>query len=361
MDGVRELRFTLVSVMFLLVMNQAYGQQSIYSDFDSVVSSESVPINDMLTGWDGSYQRGEVVYADVRWSFGFKTDLVIADEALGQLSIQREYRRYYYLAYDKETSDYYRALELGNELTSNKKLDLTFKQFDAPGLSLGYESENFQLESFNWQFGFDLAMYQPGHFQFGSVKGIAEAGETEAASGIIDYRYDDDKLLDHQADVDKGLGFSFSADFLIALGQWQAEVELKDLWNRFQWDDGAFTQGCINVGGGAGAQCDAEGAASGISGQGIITERIPFTATTRIEHRLMDISLNGLLHDRYYRLGLEKGVQTSLGRLGFFLYYPRLAGLSWQTSFFNIELGADTLKLSQARNFQLNMGVNWHW
>jgi hypothetical protein len=44
--------------------------------------------------------------------------------------------------------------------------------------------------------------------------------------------------------------------------------------------------------------------------------------------------------------------------LGFFLYYPRLAGLSWQTSIFNIQFGADTLKLSQARNVQLNMGVD---
>ncbi|MFT4766175.1 MAG: hypothetical protein ACI9OH_003298 [Oleispira sp.] len=74
-----------------------------------------------------------------------------------------------------------------------------------------------------------------------------------------------------------------------------------------------------------------------------------------------DISFNGLVHDRYYRLGLEKGVQTSLGRLGFFLYYPRLVGLSWQASHFNIELGADTFKLSQARNVQLNMGINWRW
>jgi len=342
-------------------MNNVNAQQGIYSNFDSIVSSESVPINDMLTGWENSYQRGEIVFADVNWSFGFQSDLVITDKSLGQLNVQREYRRYYYLNYDKETSDYFRALEVGDKLESNKKLDLTFKQFEAPGLSLGYESNKFQLDSFNWQFGLGLALYQPGHFQFGTVKGIAEAGEASAASGIINYRYDDDKLLDHQAEVDKGLGLSLSIMFALETEQWQARVSIKDMLNRFQWRDGAFTKGCINVGGGSNAQCSADGAASGISAQGEVVETIPYTLSAELAHVKSGLIAYGMAHDEYYRLGIEKGLQTSLGRFAFFLYYPRLAGLSWQTSIFNIQLGADTLKFTQARNLQLNMGVNWRW
>jgi hypothetical protein len=204
----------MLSLLFL-ISHQVYGQQAIYSQFDSVINSESVPINDMLTGWDGDYQRGELVYADVSWSFGFNSDLIIAGESLGQLNIQREYRHYYYLNYDKETSDYYRALELGNTLASNKKLDLILKQFDAPGISLGYQTKMLQCEAFNWQAGFDLALYQPGNFQFASIKGAAEAGDASAASGLINYRYNDDKLLDHQADVSKGLGLSLSTNLIL--------------------------------------------------------------------------------------------------------------------------------------------------
>jgi hypothetical protein len=337
------------------------AQQGVYSRFDSVVSSESVPINDMLTGWDGSYQRGELVFADVNWSFGFEADLNIADEHWGGLRLQREYRHYYYLTFDKETSDYYRALELGEKLRVDKKLDLTLKQFDAPGISLGYQTEKIQFSTFSWQAGFDLALYQPGNFQFAAIKGIAEAGDASAASGIIDYRYNDDKLLDHQANVSKGLGLSLSTQFLLEMGHWQAELQLKDVANRFQWQDAAYTQGCINIGGGIKAQCNAEGAASGISGQRVVTESIPLTLTSQIRYTPSDLTLHGLSHDRYYRLGLEQGVQTSLGRLAFFLYYPRLVGLSWQTSIFNIDLGADTLKFSQARNIQLNMGIDWRW
>ena len=372
-------RLGYVLALLCLVSVQANAQQGVYSSFDSVVSSEAVPINDMLTGWDGSYQRGELVYADVSWSFGIFSDLFIADEFLGRVSIQREYRHYYYLNFDKETADYYRAVELGDSLSRDKKLDLTFKQFDAPGISLGYDSKPFHLESVDWQFGIDFAVYQPGHFQFGSVKGVAEAGDTESASGVIDYRFDEDKLLDTNGDLlndysnlKKGLGLSLSANITAEFNGLQVYLGLKDVVNQFTWQEGLHTTGCVNLSGEAGGACvvecpstsgneNCQSAAGGQSNQARIVETIPTTLNTRISHISSDISFNGLVHDRYYRLGLEKGVQTSLGRLGFFLYYPRLVGLSWQASHFNIELGADTFKLSQARNVQLNMGINWRW
>lgn len=337
------------------------AQQSIYSQFDATVSSEPVPIKDMLSGWDGSYRSGEVVFADVSWAVGFKTDLKFADQHWGALALQREYRHYYYLNFDKETSDYYRTLELKQKLEGNKKLDLVIKQFEAPGISVAYQTPDFRFNDLRWQVGFKLALYQPGHFQFAKIKGIAEAGDATTASAIIDYSFDDDKILDFQADVDKGLGLSLSSELRLELEHWQLELELKDMVNQFQWDDGAITRGCINVGGGSKAQCVADGAGSGISKQEQVTESIPYTLNTRIQYSPADISLNAMTHDAYYRVGLEKGLQTSLGRFAFFLYYPRLVGLSWQASLFNIQLGADTLKFSQARNIQLNMGVNWHW
>jgi len=352
------------SVLFLFLaglMNSSLAQQSVYSQIDVLAHSEPVPIKDMLSGWNGSYQRGEVVYADTHWAFGYRQSLNVDGTDVGHFQLQREHRYYYYLKFSKDTADYYRALELGNDLTSDKTLDLTIKQFEAPGISLGYSSPSFNFSGLDMEAGAKFAIYQPGHFQFARIEGIAGAGDVTAASADISYRYDDDKLLDHQAEVDKGLGMSLSVRLLLRYGQWQGKLGLKDVVNRFQWHNGAFTQGCINIGGGSQAQCETEGAASGISGQGEITETIPYTLTTQLTHAGLDLSLHGMRHDAYYRLGLEKGTQTSLGRFAFFLYYPRLIGASWQTKYFDLQLGADTLKFSQARNIQLNMGVNWHW
>jgi len=353
-------------IFLSVVANASFAQQSVYSRIDIVASSEPVPIVDMVSGWDGSYQSGEVVFADAAWLMGFGYDLSLDHQTIGRVQLEREYRRYYYLNFDKDTSDYYRALELGNDLQSDKKLNLVIKQFEAPGISLAFNSTRFDLvgigmEGVGITSGLKLTLYQPGHFQFASIKGIAEKGDVSAASALINYRYDDDKLLDHQAVVDKGLGFSMSANVALTFEQWQGSLILKDMVNRFEWKNGAYTQGCINIGGGSKVQCETEGAASGISGQGKIKETIPYTLTTQLTHSGLDLSLHGVRHDAYYRLGFEKGTQTSLGRLAFFLYYPRLIGASWQTKYFDLQLGADTLKFSQARNIQLNMGVNWHW
>lgn len=339
----------------------AQAEQSIYVQLDAIATSETVSINDMTTGWDGNYRSGELAFADASFIVGFSSDLKIAEQNLGRIRLEREQRAYYYMAFDKETADFYRALEIGNDLTSDKKLDLKVKQFDAIGLSVGFSSPKFEVEDIIFQVGFDLALYQVGHFQFGSIQGIAEFGDTEAASAVIDYRYDEDKILDHQADVDKGRGVSFSTDLLVTYHQWQAAFQLKDAINRFQWDNGAYTRGCVNIGGGDQVSCQSEGGSTGTSGQEIIVENIPVTANARFTHLGADISVYAMQHDNYYRLGLEKGQQTSLGRFALFLYHPRLIGASWQTDYFNFQFGADTLKLSKARNIQLNMGVNWHW
>ncbi len=353
--------FVLFAVFFVVFVKTAQAQQSIYSRFDLVASSESVPLNDMVSGWDSSYQRGEIVFADAVWSTGYSVDINAADYSLGQVRIQREQRHYYYLSFDKETADFYRALELGQDLSSDKELDLSVKQFEAKGVSVGFTSSEFQVQDVDIRAGFNLSLYQLGHFQFANIKGIAEAGDATAASAVINYRYDEDKILDHQADVDNGLGISFSAHLLMKSKRWQSEVQLKDLVNRLQWDNGAYTQGCINIGGGNQVRCQTDGAASGVSGQGRLSESIPYTLNGRISHLELDASLAAMKHDAYYRLGIEKGLQTSLGRFALFLYYPRLIGASWQTKYVNFQLGADTLKFSQARNIQLNMGINWHW
>lgn len=342
-------------------MTHAVAGQSVFSQVDIVASSETVPINDMMTGWGSDYQRGELAFMDATWSTGISFDNDENAKYIGQFHIQREQRTYYYLNFDKETADFYRSLEQNKSLTSDKTLDLTVQQFDALGLAFGLTTQEFHELGIDFKVGAHVSLYQLGHFQFGSVNGIAEAGDTSVASAIIDYQYDNDKILDHQADVDNGLGVSFSTDIVLTNQQWQVELQLKDLVNSFQWENAAYTKGCVNVGGGSQAQCQTQGSASGVSGHKKLTKTIPITTNARVTHLDTGISVYGMHHDAYNRLGIEKAEQTSLGRLALFLYYPRLLGASWKTDLFNIQLGSDTLKLSKARNVQLNMGINWHW
>lgn len=352
---------TLVVFLFLLPWGSSQGasntsldsrKSSVYSRFDLVASSEPVPIADMVSGWGGDYRRGELAYADASFVTGF---------SFSDWYIQREQRQYYYLKFDKQTADYYRALELGQDLDSDKKLSLKIKQFEALGLSIAGKLPTLHFNDLELALSAKLALYQMGHFQFAQLDGIAEAGDVTAASAVISYRYDDDKLLDHEVDVNKGIGFSLSTQLMIEQEVWSVSMGIRDVANQFQWQDGAFTSGCINIGGGDSARCETDGAGSGVSGQGRVKESIPYTLNTSLTHKAYDLSLKGMQHDDYYRLGLNKGFNTSLGRFGFFLYYPRLIGASWQTEYFDVQLGADSFQLSNARNIQFNLGINWHW
>ena len=376
--GKSLLRFSVLFLLLTATFWSAQAEQSVYAQVDAIATSETVSINDMASGWDGNYRSGELAFADASFVLGFSSDINTIERSLGTIRLERELRAYYYMSFDKETADFYRALELGNDLTSDKKLDLKVKQFDAVGFSAGYTTPEFLIEDIKFQLGFDLAVYQVNNFQFASVKGIAPNGDPESVSGIVDYRFDEDKLLDANGDplqnygsIKAGQGFSFSSYFKMTFEEVDFSLEIKDMFNVFEWDEGLHTTGCVNLSGGTGGACEIECilrpgercilAAGGDTSLAKITEEIPATFRSKISHDSYDIDIHAMHHDKYYRLGLEKGFQTELGRFGLFLYHPRLVGASWQTDYFNFQFGADTLKLSEARNIQLNMGVNWHW
>ena len=277
----------------------------------------------MISGWDGSYRRGEFAYADAEWFLTWSGDISFGEDDLGRLSVSRTYRYYYYLEFDKETADYYRAVETGQDLDQERKLDLDVKNFEAPGLEFFYDLPSFIVNDHEISVGAGISLYEPGHFQFGELKGVAAAGDTSAASATLNYRYDDDKILDHQAGVDKGIGYSLSVKAGWKYQDYRVKLSLRDLVNRFEWRNGAFTRGCINIGGGGQARCQAEGAASGISSQEKITETIPLTSRLAISYEPYDTEVHYYGHGQYQSLGVEKGFRD---RSGPFRSFPVLSG-----------------------------------
>lgn len=334
--------------------------------FSVLATSEPVSIDDMITGWNGDYQKGELAYANLVWDVGFAKTLDIGNESYGKMRVSRGYRIYYYLKFDEETADYYRALEQSTALDEDKKLDLEVKHFEAPSLSLSYITPNFSLSSHNIHYQFKLGghLYQPGHLQFGEAKGVAFAPGIEDFSAALDYRYDQFKLpwLEEEQgyEVDKGFGYSFDLGLSLESESWLARVDTLDVLARFHWKNAGVTVACLQTSSGEGSVCDDNGG-NGKSEQKAIIESIPVSYTGLLKNKMLDLSLHAYQHDAYYRLGIEKGQQTALGRLGFFLYYPRLIGMSWHTSVFNIQLGADTFNFNQAHNIQMSMGANWQW
>ncbi len=360
------MRFVSFSLLVYFYCACVYSENEIDARFSVLATSEPVSIEDMATGWDGDYQSGELAYANLTWDIGFAKSIEIGGDDFGKARISRGYRIYYYLKFDKETADYYRAQEQGLDLVGNKTLDLEVKHFEGPSISLSYTTPDFRIYSDKIKYTFQLTnhLYQPGHLQFGKVKGIAFSPTADDFSATLEYHYDQFKLPwleDEQSyEVDKGIGYSFDAALTAESESWFGAIEASDLYAHFSWRNAGVTVACLQTSAGTGAVCENSGG-NGRSDQKEVVESIPMSYSGLLRNKEFDISLHAYQHDRYNRLGIEKGQQTALGRFALFLYHPRLVGASWQTDYVNFQFGADTLEFSQARNIQFNMGVNWHW
>jgi hypothetical protein len=360
------MRIVFCLALLFLYNALAHSTNQIDAGFSILGSSQPVAIDDMVNGWDGDYQQGELAFTDATWDIGFTKIFEFEGKILGSIRVARGYRIYYFLKFDKETADFYRAQEQKLVLEGNKKIDLEVKHFEAPSISFSYDSPQVSLPFYDLKSIFNVTsnFYQPGHFQFGEIKGTAFGPGTDSFSANIDYRYDQFKLpfLEDEKgfDTEKGQGYSLDLGFILEQNNWLLDIGVKDVFARFSWDASGDTVACLQTDNGEGAVCESNGG-SGRSEVKSVSETIPVSIIGALKHKGYDLSLHAFQHDTYQRLGIEKGLKTALGRLGFFLYYPRLVGLSWQTSIFNVQLGADTLKLSKARNVQFNMGVNWRW
>jgi hypothetical protein len=358
----------IISGIFLLflLMATAHSQNEIDASISILASSEPVPLNDMVNGWDGDYKKGELAFTDATWQMGFTTSIDYKENSLGKVRVARGYRIYYYLKFHEDTADYYRAQEQKTELNGNKILDLEVKHFEAPSISFSYTSPTLDLPLYKVKSGFNVAtnLYRPGHMQFAKVKGVAFGPGTSAFSADIDYRYDQFKLpwLEDEKgyETTKGEGYSFDLGVFIDQEDWYFGFDAKDVLTQLYWESAGVTVACLQTESGEGAVCEDNGG-NGRSDLKSVVETIPVSFSGVLKHKGYDLSLHAFQHDTFKRLGIEKGFKTELGRFALFLYHPRLFGASWQTDYFNLQIGADTLEFSTARNIQLNMGVNWHW
>ena len=354
-----------IIILFLLMPN-AHSRSEVDASASILASSEPVSLDDMVNGWDGDYKKGELAFVDAAWQIGLTTSIDYKDSSFGEIRVSRGYRIYYYLKFHEDTADYYRAQEQKTELDGNKVLDLEVKHFEAPSISFSYTSPMLDLPFYNLKSGFTVAsnLYRPGHMQFAKVKGVAFGPGTSAFSADIDYRYDQFKLPwleDEKAyETTRGEGYSFDVGVFLEQENWSLGLQAKDVLTQLYWEASGVTVACLQTESGEGAVCESNGG-NGRSDLKSVIETIPTSFSGVLKHKGYDLSLHAFKHDTFKRLGIEKGFNTELGRFALFLYHPRLLGASWQNDYFNFQFGADTLKLSKARNIQLNMGVNWHW
>lgn len=329
----------------------AHHKNSVFSGFSIEASAEPVPISDMISGWDGPFQPGEYAYGDGRIFFGVEYQ---------GWTLKREQRWYYYLEFSEQTSRTFNALERGTDVGAGG-VDLEAWSFESYGFSLAKvftPLENLVIEP-------ELALYRVGHYQFGTLKGFTESGTNEddlKASAILDYHFDEDKILEFDGDQDKGQGISLNTRIAYQFNpQWSVDVLLLDLWNQQKFDQALFTEGCIEFSNPDNPVCDAIGVSSGRSGVESFSTSIPVTLDSAVYYQSWDTQVSYFHHGRYRRFGVEKFWQLGSQRFSIVGYSDKQVGIGWQSLWHSLELSADETEAARIRDLRASLTLRFPW
>ncbi|WP_430462391.1 hypothetical protein ACQUQU_06270 [Thalassolituus sp. LLYu03] len=337
----------LISAVLMLPLC-AQAADRVEAGFSVHGSSEPVSISDMVSGWDGAFTPGRYAYADARMGAALTLD---------DWTVRIERRWYYYFTFSRGMSVFYRNQEQGLDSASDYDLSLDALGFYAEGGVLSHP-----LSFADVTVTPSVGLYRVYDYQFGELDGVSAAGSDVSASATLDYHFSEDKILDYPVDVPAGTGFTAGVEVAFTgLRDWQMSLTLSDLLNRWQLPDAGFTTGCINLGSSAGEVCSSSGAASGRSGTGDYSTRIPVTVDAQVVYTPYAVRAQVYQHGLYRRLSVQKDWQTGVGALGVSLHSTHQLGLHWQGQFGRLSLLSDDQRLHYARDLQLDAALSWSW
>lgn len=325
----------------------------LYSQVSLMSSSEPVPVLDMVNGWDGPFQSGTYAYADARVAAGFR----FGEQQ--RWNVEWERRWHYDLTFSEGMSRYYRAQEQGTDLANTESLSLEARTLEAQGLRLGRE-----FRQRDWSITPALAVYRVSQWQFGSLDGVAEGGASDTASAELDYHYDQDRILEYGVNPAAGWGLSLDLVGSWQIDQnWSADVALKDILNRWYFEDSGYTNACINFNSPSETVCASSATASGKSGQEVFVASLRPTLMANLAYQPLNTRIELYHHGEFTRLGAEYRWRplAELPEIGVAAYSTAQMGLGFYGRHWNLSLASDDLRTGFARDLQLQAGASWHW
>lgn len=329
-------------------LNYSYASE-VSVDLLIEASSEPVSIDDMINGWGSSVNSGEYAYA---------SGVASASALHRNLYLSAERRYYYYYEFTPGTVAWYAEVENGVDSEAGKSIELDVTSFDARGISAGY-----LFEGDTWQILPTFTLYKVGHYQLGNLSGISAAGEGTNASAYLDYYFDEDKILDYRAAEDLRFGYSLS---LQGEYYWDGGVLLKakvsDLWNRFEFFEASYRQGCINIGKVEESVCDlGGGAASGIDRNK--DHQIEISPTLQLSSIYLPKKLQADVywHEKYFNLTIGKYFDVKGLQVGALASTKKQMGIDLKYKGFRFNYLADNFYVDKVRDGRLQLSASYQW
>lgn len=351
--GRRWRPFFVACSSFCVLLSQSAAAQDdeVSFRFSSRTVSEPISVHGLLHDWRGRLYPGDRAWTRNRLELTYR-------EAAWTLAYVQRYD--YLLRFNDTTAELHYRQENGLPAPAAAvpvKLDAWHLRSD--GIKLAHR----------WRWGETvyiepaLTLLRAVDFQGGLIEGeLGAEGDMLAGSADLNYRYSEDRLLEHRFDHPSGRGATLD----LSIG-WQSEkhavtVQLQDLYGLVDWDSAPYTRGRFDTEdrGGSGA-VSLEPAFSGFRGESDYRQKIPaFGIASYTAHR------NGFswqLDAEYFagELRLRPGVRWGDLPANPYLGYEGRDGqwlleLASDSRSWSLRLGSDSADLEKARSLTVAAG-----
>ena len=321
-------------------------------------SSEPVPIDQMIEGWEQDADPGEYAYADMS---------LVASASYQNFTLNAERRWFYSLKFSPDTTAVYLDAEFGIETQQDRDLNLVAKVFQARGIGGSY-----RFEGENWSVTPAFMVYKLIHYQFGSFVGRSFADEGSNFSASLSYYFDEYRFpsFDTLPEYEDPQGtasqdwFGYSAS---VSGNWSPTEELdlalqvKDLWNLLDMGNSGHRSICAEVGEVTDPVCSSGGAASGDDNPKVLETSIKSTVIANAVYKPLDVYVQYYWHDVYRNLSIEKRYPFGNAQLGLVGTSKRQLGAALYWQGLSASYIVDDLNIKQVRDARIGLSYQYLW
>ena len=321
-------------------------------------SSEPVPIDQMIEGWEKDAESGEYAFADMS---------LVASASYRNFTLNAERRWFYSLRFSPDTTAVYLDAEFGVESDQVQDLNLEAKAFQSRGVGGAY-----RFEGSNWSISPEFMISKLIHYQFGTFRGRSFANEGSNFSANLSYYFDEyrfpsfDTLPEYDDPTGSaseewfGYSASISADWLVREDT-LVEVRIKDLWNHLDMGNSTHRSICAEVGEVTDPVCSSGGAASGDDNPRTFETSIQPSIILGATYQPWNIKAQYYWHDVYRNLSFEKRIGVGPIQLGAVATTKRQLGATLNWSGLTASYIVDDLNIKQVRDARIGLSYRHSW
>ncbi|MBO1926477.1 hypothetical protein J3998_02725 [Thiomicrorhabdus sp. 6S2-11] len=351
----------LIAITISILLSQpAQANDNIFFQLSSFNHSEPIALKALNESWDSEFTAGEKILSLSQIELGFKQDN-------WQISL---FQRFDYLVkFSKDTSEFIYATENKLPLEENQEyqLELESRSFAASGVKFAINSN---WQDINWQLG--ISYLQGSKLTDGALNGVAtRINDNDYNFNFdVDYYYDNDFIFDRNIEQSpQGYGYAIDLALNSQLSEkWSVRLFAKDLLAQIFWQDAPRS---VVTGTSDTKTYDEDGyvifnpVASGTESTEDFTQRIPIKLNLSSTYRItpqhsIKFGYRNLDVAEFYNLAYQYHTPHSRFDVGYYLS-AQAWSLSYQRSWFKLQLLTDDLDWQEAKTLGVNLGLSYRF